>query len=135
VLTANADGDTGANFQPTYELLAQIRKAVQSFTSAPAPAEPGVADAGSEAAPAAAADGPRIAGRVESREDVIRALDAIADYYRRREPASPVPVALQRAREWVNLDFLSLIEDIAPGALDEAKRVLISQRKPPESSW
>jgi type VI secretion system protein ImpA len=135
VLTAHADDDTGANFQPTYELLAQMKKAVQSFTSAPAAPEPEAAAAGDAPAGAPASDGPRIAGRVESREDVIKALDAIADYYRRREPASPVPVALQRAREWVNLDFLSLIEDIAPTALDEAKRVLVSQRKPPESSW
>jgi type VI secretion system ImpA family protein len=136
VLTANADGDTAANFQPTYDLLSQMKKAVLSFTSTPAQAEPET-DHGVAAGPAASeGGGPRIAGRVESREDVIKALDAIADYYRRREPASPVPVALQRAREWVNLDFLSLIEDIAPSALDEAKRVLVSQRKPPgESGW
>jgi len=135
VLTANAEGDTAANFQPTYDLLNQMKKAVRSFTSTPAEAEPDDGPA-AVAGPAAVGEGPRIAGRVESREDVIKALDAIADYYRRREPASPVPVALQRAREWVNLDFLSLIEDIAPSALEEAKRVLVSQRKPPgESGW
>jgi type VI secretion system ImpA family protein len=137
VLTAHADGDTGANFQPTYDLITQMKKAVQSFTSAPAAeeaegGEPAVAtgsDAGS-------GGGPRIAGRVESREDVVKALDAIADYYRRREPTSPVPAALQRVREWVNLDFLALLEDIAPNSLDEAKRVLVTQRKPPGgSSW
>jgi type VI secretion system ImpA family protein len=135
VLTANADGDTAANFKPTYDLLTQIKNAVQSFTSTPAAPEPGEDAAPGETSRATTSDGPRIAGRVESREDVIKALDAIADYYRRREPASPVPVALQRAREWVNLDFLSLIEDIAPTALEEAKRVLVSQRKPPESGW
>jgi type VI secretion system protein ImpA len=136
VLTANADGDTAANFQPTYDQLGQMKKAVLSFTSSPPQAESDT-DSPAAAGPAASdGGGPRIAGRVESREDVIKALDAIADYYRRREPASPVPVALQRAREWVNLDFLSLIEDIAPSALDEAKRVLVSQRKPPgESGW
>jgi type VI secretion system ImpA family protein len=135
VLTANADGDTAANFKPTYDLLAQMKRAVQSFTSAPAAPVAEEAAAPGDASAAAPSDGPRIAGRVESREDVIKALDAISDYYRRREPASPVPVALQRAREWVNLDFLSLIEDIAPAALEEAKRVLVSQRKPPESGW
>jgi type VI secretion system ImpA family protein len=135
VLTANADGDTAANFKPTYDLLAQMKKAVQSFTSAPAEPETADVEGQGDTASLTASDGPRIAGRVESREDVIKALDAISDYYRRREPASPVPVALQRAREWVNLDFLSLIEDIAPAALDEAKRVLVSQRKPPESGW
>ena len=137
VLTARADGDTGANFQPTYDLISQMKKAVQSFTSAPVAEE---AEAGESAAntgsDTGASGGPRIAGRVESREDVVKALDAIADYYRRREPTSPVPAALQRVREWVNLDFLALLEDIAPNSLDEAKRVLVTQRKPPSgSSW
>lgn len=140
VLVANADGDTGANFQPTYDLLAQMKKAVQSFTSAPAAEEAAEAEAQASAemgaAGAPSGGGPRIAGRVESCEDVVKALDAIADYYRRREPTSPVPAALQRVREWVNLDFLSLLEDIAPNSLDEAKRVLVTQRKPADgSSW
>jgi type VI secretion system protein ImpA len=72
-----------------------------------------------------------LSGSVNSREDVLRALDAIGDYYRRKEPGSPVPVVLQRAREWVNLDFLAVLADIAPNGLDEAKRVL-SFRKPDE---
>jgi type VI secretion system protein ImpA len=69
-----------------------------------------------------------IAGRVETRDDVLKAIDAITDYYRRREPASPVPLVLQRARDWVALDFLQVLEDIAPGGLDEARRVLASKR-------
>jgi type VI secretion system protein ImpA len=137
VLTAHAEGNTGANFQPTYELIAQMKKAVQSFTSAPAADEVDASEpAADPGSVAGAGGGPRIAGRVESREDVIKALDAVADYYRRREPTSPVPAALQRVREWVNLDFLALLEDIAPGSLEEAKRVLVTQRKPEGgSSW
>jgi type VI secretion system ImpA family protein len=137
VLTANAGDDTGANFQPTYELIAQMKQAVQSFTSTPTAEEADVAEAGGDAAASApSAGGPRSAGRVESREEVVKAIDAIVDYYRRREPTSPVPAALQRVREWVNLDFLALLEDIAPNSLDEAKRVLVTQRKPTDgSSW
>lgn len=135
VLTANAAGDTAANFTPTYELLNQMTRAVQSFTSSPAAEEEAGGDTGA-GADAGGGGGPRIAGRVETREDVIKALDAIADYYRRREPTSPVPAALHRVRDWVNLDFLALLEDIAPGSLDEAKKVLVTQRKPPgESGW
>jgi type VI secretion system ImpA family protein len=134
VLVANAAGDeTGANFQPAYDLLALLKRAVQSFTHAPAADVAETEQAGGEASgDAPPSGGPRIAGRVESREDVVKALDAIAEYYRRREPTSPVQAVLQRAKEWVNLDFLSLLEDIAPGSIDEAKRVLVIQRKPPE---
>ena len=56
VLTTHADGDTGANFQPTYDLLAQMKKAVQSFTNAPPPA-------GAESAVEAAASAPPPSGR------------------------------------------------------------------------
>jgi type VI secretion system protein ImpA len=100
-----------------------------AYTTTPSEAEVGAGAEDAGAAPAAGepASGPRIAGRVETREDVIKAIDAITDYYRRREPASPVPLVLQRAREWVSLDFLQVLEDIAPGSLDEARRVLASR--------
>lgn len=132
VLTANAEGDTAPNFRPVYDAIDQMRRAVLAFTSTPAAAAD---DAGGEAGAEAVAGGggesgggQRIGGRVESRDDVIKAIDAIADYYRRREPGSPVPALLNRAREWVSLDFLSVLEDIAPGSLDEARTVLMSRR-------
>jgi type VI secretion system protein ImpA len=67
-------------------------------------------------------------GAINSREDVHRALDAIMAYYKKKEPGSPVPFALRRARDWVSLDFLSVLEDIAPNSLDEARRVLVNGR-------
>ena len=66
---------------------------------------------------------------------MLKAIEAVCDYYRRREPASPVFQLLQRAREWVQLDFLELLEDIAPGSVEEVKRVLMARPKtPPQSS-
>jgi len=126
LLTAKAEGDTAPNFQPVYDVLGQTRRAVLSFVTAPVEAEPEAEAAGEGGGPAVAA-GPRIGGRVDSRDDVIKALDAISDYYRRQEPGSPVPLLLSRAREWVALDFMQVLQDIAPGALDEAKRVLSSR--------
>ena len=126
VLTEKAEGDTAPNFQPVYDALSQIKRAVLSFASTPAEPEP-EPGAAEEAAPGGKSAGPRISGRVDSREDVIKALDSIADYYRRQEPGSPVPLLLSRARDWVALDFLQVLEDIAPGALDEARRVLTSR--------
>ena len=71
-----------------------------------------------------------MSGRVDTRDDVIRALDAINDYYRRREPSSPVPLVLERAKAWVNMDFMSVLKDISPDGVDEAIKVLM--RRPPE---
>jgi type VI secretion system ImpA family protein len=134
VLTGAAEGATGSNFTATYEAIEQLRRAVLAFTAAP------VQDAGDAATtePGAQAPNPRVAGRIETRDDVVKTLDAVCDYYRRNEPASPVLQLLQRARDWVQLDFLELLEDIAPGSLEEVKRILVSRPKTPSgqsSGW
>lgn len=131
VLTANADGDTGTDFKPTYEVIAAIRRALLPYT--------GAADSAEEAAdesPSAGGEssGPRIAGRVDSREDVVKALDAIAEYYQRREPGSPIPVALRRVRTWVSMDFMAILRDIAPNSIPEAGAVLLSRPEEVSSS-
>jgi type VI secretion system protein ImpA len=126
VFAAQAPGE-GPNFQATYEALGQMRSSVARFgpeDAAEAPAAAG--EQHGDSTPSG--DAGRTGGRIDSRDDVVRAIDAIADYYRRREPASPVPLVLARAREWVSLDFLNVLEDIAPGSMDEARRVLVSQR-------
>jgi type VI secretion system protein ImpA len=134
VLTANAEGGTATNFRPTYDALGEIKRSVQAFVSDSPAADEGAAGAGDEGdggAPAAhggGGGGPSVSGRLETREDVVRTLDALCDYYRRREPAHPAPILLQRAREWVYQDFLELLADIAPGGIDEAKSVLHSRR-------
>lgn len=128
ILTSKGEGGEATNFSPTYEVLADLRKAVATFVTTPIATE--IAEDGdSPPAEAVAAAGPRIGGAVQNREDVIRALDAIADYYRNREPASPVLLLLQRAREWVNLDFLAILQDIAPDSLDAARKVLNYQQR------
>ncbi|RHW17011.1 type VI secretion system protein TssA [Sphingomonas gilva] len=125
VLTANAEGDTGTNFQPTYEAIEAIRSALAPYAgiAAEEPESPG-ADFDSGAVASSGGGGPRIGGRVDSRDDVITALDAIGDYYRRREPSSPILALIQRARSWVNMDFMAVLEDIAPESTTDAKRVL-----------
>ncbi|MGA2952375.1 MAG: type VI secretion system protein TssA, partial [Caulobacteraceae bacterium] len=125
---------TGANFKATYEAIASLKRAVLGFSSAPPPeVESAEAEgrAQTSAGSAPAAGGQRLSGAIETREDVLRALDAISDYYRRKEPHSPVPLVIQRAREWINLDFLGVLADIAPNSLDEARRVL-TYKKPDE---
>lgn len=136
VLTAQAEGDTATNFQPTYDAIDRIRRAVAAVLPHEAGAEANAvttsADDGwgaSASTPTASPQGgPSFSGGISSRDDVARAIDAICAYYLRHEPASPVPYALRRAKEWISLDFMAVLEDIAPGGLDEAVRVLKSGR-------
>jgi type VI secretion system protein ImpA len=125
VLTSNADDAGATNFQPTYDALSQMKRAVLAFGATPVAEE--AAEGGAETEAASSGGGGKLSGRVESREDVARALEAIADYYRRKEPAHPMILLLQRAREWISLDFIGILQDIAPGSLDEARNVLQSR--------
>lgn len=126
VLTANADDGGATNFQPTYDTIGQLKRAVLSFGSTPAAEE---ADDDVAADAPSGTEGGRMSGRVETREDVARALDAIADYYRRKEPAHPMILLLERAREWVGMGFIGILQDIAPSSLDEARNVLQSRAR------
>jgi len=60
-------------------------------------------------------------GPIKSRQDAVRALEAVADFFRRNEPSSPVPLLLDRARRLVSKDFLEVLADIAPEALGVAR--------------
>lgn len=61
-------------------------------------------------------------GAVRSRQDAIRALDAVANYFRRNEPTSPVPLLVERAKRMVSMDFLEVIADLAPETLEAARK-------------
>ncbi len=60
-------------------------------------------------------------GAISSRADAIRALDAVAEYFRRNEPSSPIPLFVDRAKRLVAKDFLEVLADIAPDALSVAR--------------
>lgn len=67
--------------------------------------------------------GPSAPGQVASRGDVIKSLDAVIAYYRSEEPSSPVPLLLQRAKRLAAMDFLEIIQDMAPDGLDQIRNV------------
>jgi type VI secretion system protein ImpA len=76
---------------------------------------------GAEAAGDGSGQGAFRAGAINSRADAIRALDAVAEYFRRNEPSSPIPLFVDRAKRLVAKDFLEVLADIAPDALSVAR--------------
>lgn len=62
-------------------------------------------------------------GRIESRRDVERCLDQIIAFYERTEPSSPIPHLARRMRRMVPMDFVELMEEIAPSGMKEFKNV------------
>jgi type VI secretion system protein ImpA len=64
---------------------------------------------------------PPVSATVASREDVVRLLDQICNYYERQEPSSPLPLLLRRCRRLVSAAFIDIIRDVAPGGLPQVE--------------
>ena len=59
--------------------------------------------------------------RINSREDVVSAIDRICEYYANKEPTSPVPLLLGRCKRWVHKDFMGIIRDMVPDSLGQVE--------------
>ncbi len=81
-------------------------------------AEAESAGSASAASPAAA-----LPGEIRSRQDAIAAMDRISAYFRAHEPSSPVPLLMSRAKRLVDMDFLDILEDVAPDAVDQVRKL------------
>jgi type VI secretion system protein ImpA len=66
---------------------------------------------------------PLSVGAIASRDDVVRALQKICQYYAQAEPSSPVPLILKRALRLVEMDFVQIIKDMAPAAIEDIYRI------------
>lgn len=120
------DPDPILSFQELSTVLGQLHQVLHGQLSRRPDA--GVVGDGASPAPAAGAltnvaAGPASAGSIRTRDDAIRALDAVATFFRQTEPSSPVPLLLDRAKRLVSKSFLEVLADIAPGALGEARTV------------
>lgn len=120
-LADRAGAGSGTSFLPIFQSLAEIRSAARAFLPAERLEEKMLDDGGGGGGTAAAR---RSDGALRSRADVVRTIDFVIDYYRRNEPHSPVPLLLGRAREWVNRDFLDVLQDLAPNAMSEINHIL-----------
>ncbi len=115
----------GTEGTPDLGPLATSLKRIQGIVREQAAAHPGAAGeaAGAVAgAEAPAAGGAAVGGPIRTRQDALRALDAVAQFFRQTEPSSPVPIFIERARRLVDKSFLEVLEDVAPEALAQARQ-------------
>ena len=110
----------GSEATPDFDPLAAQLARMSQVLRAQLASHPDSVAAGVDAA-ADAGDGASASGVVKSRQDAIRALDAVADFFKRTEPSSPIPLFLARAKRLVSKDFLEVLADIAPEAVAQAR--------------
>jgi type VI secretion system protein ImpA len=103
--------------RPLSEVMGRMREIVAKHVRAPA-----VAEGNAEAADGATSAG-GAPGQIRSREDAIRCLEAVTEFFRRSEPSSPVPMFVERAKRLIARDFLEVLADLAPDSLAEVKKV------------
>jgi len=79
--------------------------------------EVGEAPAGGAAAAAA------VPGEIRTREDAIRTLDRVCEYFTKNEPSSPVPLLLERAKRLIAKDFMEILRDLTPDGVSQAETI------------
>lgn len=114
----------GVNFDTLDKLLEEMKRAVEPHAEdgaaqADVSAEEGAATGAVASSRSAARGGPGVSGTIQSRADVLKALDLICDYYRNNEPSSPVPLIIQRAQRLVDKDFMEILTDLTPDAVSQ----------------
>jgi type VI secretion system protein ImpA len=114
---------SNGEFAPSFDPLSSTFKKMAAAIRARVAVHPSAtaADAGETPAGEGAAPGMVAVGAIKSRQDAIRALEAAAEFFRRNEPSSPIPLFLDRAKRLVSKDFLEVLADVAPEALPQAR--------------
>jgi type VI secretion system protein ImpA len=119
--TMSSEGgpDAQPGFEPLSTQLTRIDRVLraQLATRVGTGTEESPAGPGGNGQPVAAG----AVGAIRSRQDAIRALDAVSEFFRANEPSSPVPLLIERAKRLVSKNFLEVLADIAPDALGQAR--------------
>jgi type VI secretion system protein ImpA len=119
-LSEALDSRAGRDAPPTSrvrDILDRIAAVAGRFAAPEGEASAGEAGepaAGLAAAPLAAAPGAAVAGALASREEALRSLAAIADFFRRTEPLSPLSYTLQEAVRRARMSWPELLAEIVP---------------------
>jgi type VI secretion system protein ImpA len=66
----------------------------------------------------------RLPASLDTRDDAVRALELVADYFRRHEPGSPIPPLIERARRLVPMSFIEIVTELAPAATPNLRETL-----------
>jgi type VI secretion system protein ImpA len=126
-LVALLDERAGAD-APKLDDLVKLARAVAAAVDRVATPQPdGATAVGAErGAPAAGAPGAAMhaVGPIRTREDAVRLLDQVCEWFAQNEPSHPAPYVIARARRLVHMNFLQIVRDLAPDGLKQVEDVV-----------
>ena len=119
-MQTRAGFESSPDFDGLLRPLSRIDKLLREHIPGTAANEPTTGAAGGEET---AAMSTGAVTDIKSRQDAVRALDAVAAFFRSQEPSSPVPIFLERAKRLVSKTFMEVLEDIAPDSVSHARLI------------
>jgi type VI secretion system protein ImpA len=130
-LTSTLGAGNTISFDVLQKTLRELLKELASFTTdgAEAAAEGGAG--GAEGGAGAEGGGIPISGSIRSRDDVVRALDRICEYYAQVEPGSPIPYILKRVQKMAKMNFVEIMQELSLAKLEDLKASMGTAVEPP----
>lgn len=121
-------GSRGPDFGPLLDYFNKGHHALGQRLASLRPAAAAPNEAGATGGPTPGGPAPLpprgLSGDILTREDVVKALDKICEYYARHEPASPVPLLAQRCKKLVTMGFFEILNEVAPDGVKQAQLVV-----------
>ncbi|WP_374568616.1 type VI secretion system protein TssA [Ideonella sp.] len=111
----------GPDFAPLRKLMQYVAEAGGQAAQSSAPAGQDAAVSGPAApnGPAAAA----MPAGIGSREDAIRALTRVCEWFERNEPGHPAPLLIRRAQRLMSKNFIDIVRDLVPDGVSQIERL------------
>jgi len=139
-LTTHLGSGSTISFEVLDRTLSELQSALKPFlpgadpASGTAPDAEGGESGGSAGGSTGASGGITINGSIQSRQDVVRVLESVCDYYKQVEPGSPVPYLLRRAQKLARMDFIQAMQELnlaTPDTLRPSMGSVVDDSLPP----
>ena len=108
----------GPDFGPLRKLMQYVAEAGRQVAQAAAPAGQDAPAAAPTSSPASA-----LPTGIGSREDAIRALTRVCEWYERNEPGHPAPLLIRRAQRLMSKNFIDIVRDLVPDGVSQIERL------------
>lgn len=106
------------------QLVARMSEFAQAVVTNKSPQA--AAGDGGAAAPESGGEsgGPALTGPIRSRGQALAQLEAVRAFFAATEPSSPLPLLIDRAVRLAGMDFIQILQSLAPTGVEEASKVL-----------
>lgn len=127
------------NFEELQSTLKEIQSVLKANLPSAAAAPAGTSDAAESGGDGGATSGGNsvgisVSGSIRSRDDVVRTLDAICEFYSQVEPSSPVPYLLRRAQKMTMMNFVEAVHELNIATVDTLKPSMGSALETPKET-